>query len=160
MRTRTVCAVTLAVAAIAVAATEPALFSVLKSMTPLGKQADGVYLLPTNQMLRTWGEQTLLPGRPVDMTFDPDKRILAVLNTRSLLLLDGSTGAKLADVAAKTTSYTGIAFRPGARELWASETTRNGPDSILIAELSETGMPGKTARIDLPGHPLPAGIAF
>ena len=161
MRTRTVCAMGLAAAAaIAVAATEPALFSVLKSMTPLGKQADGVYLLPTNQMLRTWGEQTLISGRPVDMTFDPDQRFLAVLNVRSLLLLDGSTGAKLAEIPAKTTSYTGIAFRPGARELWASEATRNGPDSILIAELSETGMPGATVRIDLPGHPLPAGIAF
>ena len=32
--------------------------------------------------------RTLIPGRPVDMTFDSGKRILAVLNTRSMLLLD------------------------------------------------------------------------
>jgi YVTN family beta-propeller protein len=158
MRKLIVCVTILAAAGLL--AEETAVFSVLKSMSPLGKQAAGTYLLPTNQLLRPWGEQTTIPGRPVDMTFDPEKRILAVLNTRSLLLLDGSTGTRVADVAAKSTSYTGIAFRPGARELWASETTRNGPDSILIVELSETGMPGKTSRIDLPGHPLPAGIAF
>jgi len=158
MRKLIVCAVSLAAAALV--AKETGVFSVLKSITPLGKQGGDAYLVPTNQLLRPWGEQNLIPGRPVDMTFDSQKRILAVLNTRSLALLDGSTGTRIADVRAKSTSYTGIAFRPGARELWASETTRNGPDSILIAELGETGMPGKTARIELPGHPLPAGIAF
>src|ERR1035441_2960167 len=54
----------------------------------------------------------------------------------------------------------GIAFRPGDRELWASETSRNGPDSILITKISEVGMPGESSRIGLNGHPLPTGIAF
>jgi YVTN family beta-propeller protein len=94
------------------------------------------------------------------MAWDSARRFLAVLNTRGIILLDGSTGTKIADIEARTTSYTGIAFRPGDRQLWASETTRNGPDSILIAELSETGKPGKTSRIGLNGHPLPTGIAF
>ena len=109
----------------------------------MGKQAGGFYLLPTNQLLRPWGEQTVIPGRPVDMTFDSGQRILAVLNTRSILLLDGSTGTKLAEIPARTTSYAGIAFRPGDRELWASETTRNGPDCILITKINELGMPGR-----------------
>ena len=113
MRKLIVCVIILAAAGLL--AEETAVFSVLKSMTPLGKQAAGTYLLPTNQLLRPWGEQTTIPGRPVDMTFDRDKRILAVLNTRSLLLLDGSTGTRVADIPAKSTSYTGIAFRPGAR---------------------------------------------
>src|SRR5207248_6137539 len=129
-------------------AKDAAVFSILKSLVPLGKQSGGIYLLPTNQLLRPWGEQTVIPGRPVDMTFDPQKRILAVLNTRSLLLLDGSTGTRVAEIAAKSTSYTGIAFRLGARELWASETTRTVPDSILVVELSDTGMPGNNCRID------------
>ena len=64
------------------------------------------------------------------------------------------------DVASRSTSYTGIAFRPDDREIWASETTRSGPDGILIAELSDLGKPEKTARIELAGHPVPAGIAF
>ncbi len=147
-------------AAAALAARETAIFSVLKSTTPLGKQAGGYYLLPTNQLLRPWGEQAVIPGRPVDMTFDSGKRLLAVLNWHSVLLLDGSNGSKVAEIPSRATSYTGIAFRPGDREVWASETARNGPDSILVAQLSDTGMPGEVARIPLEGHPVPAGIAF
>ena len=144
----------------ALAAKEAGVFAILKSDAASGKQASGVFLVPTNQLLRPWGEQTLIPGRPVDMTFDSKKRILAILNTRSVLLMDGSTGAQVAEIKARSTSYAGIAFRPGDRELWASETTRNGPDSILVTELSDLGMPGKSAHIELEGHPVPAGIAF
>jgi YVTN family beta-propeller protein len=141
-------------------AAETGVFPVLKSTVLLGKQRENLYLVSTNQLLRPWGEQTVIAGRPVDMAWDSARRFLAVLNTRGILLLDGSTGTKLADIESRTTSYTGIAFRPGDRQLWASETARNGPDSILIAELSETGKPGKSSRIGLKGHPLPAGIAF
>src|SRR5438046_10576246 len=100
MRKPIVYAITLAagvLVAAVLAAKDAAVFAVLKSLVPLGKQAGGFYLLPTNQLLRPWGEQTVIPGRPVDMTFDSQKRILAVLNSHSLLLLDGSTGAKLAE---------------------------------------------------------------
>ena len=147
-------------AATASLARQSGIFAVLKSSVAIGKQPGGVFLLPPNQLLRPWGEQTVIPGRPVDMTYDSQKRILAVLNTRSILLLDGSTGTKVAEIATRSTSYAGIAFRPGDRELWASETSRNGPDSILIARISELGMPGETKRIGLNGHPLPTGIAF
>jgi YVTN family beta-propeller protein len=150
----------LVLAAAALAAGQTATFSDIKSNAAPGKQEDGHYLLPTNQLLRPWGEQSLIPGRPVDMTFDSSQRILAVLNTRAILLLDGITGAVLKQIPTRATSYAGIAFRPGDREIWASEATRNGPDSIAIAELSETGMPGKTTHIELKGHPLPVGIAF
>ncbi len=157
---RTLLAGSLVLAAAALAARQTAIFSILKSNVAPGKQTGGFYLLPTSQLLRPWGEQSLIPGRPVDMTFDSMKRILAVLNTRAIWLLDGSTGAVLKQISARSTSYAGIAFRPGDRELWASEATRNGPDSILVAELSEIGMPAKTSHIELKGHPLPVGIAF
>jgi YVTN family beta-propeller protein len=150
----------LLLSALAVIAQETGGFSVLKTTVQLGKQGDNFYLVASNQLLRPWGEQTLIAGRPVDMTWDSARRFLAVLNTRGIILLDGSTSVRLADIEARTTSYTGVAFRPGDRQLWASETTRNGPDSLLIAELSETGKPVKTSRIGLKGHPLPAGIAF
>jgi YVTN family beta-propeller protein len=139
---------------------ETALFPVLKSTAALGKQPAGYYLLPTNQLLRPWGEQALIPGRPVDLAFDSQKRLLAVLNWRGILLMDGSTGVQLAEIRSRSTSYTGVAFRPGDRELWTGETARNGPDNILIAELSDRGMPLRTTRMDLTGHPVPAGLAF
>ena len=158
MRKSILCAIGLAAAALI--AKETAVFSALKTATSLGKQPGGYYLVPTNQLLQPWGEQNLIPGRPVDMTFDSAKRMLAVLNTRSVLLLDATTGARIADIPSRTTSYAGVAFRPGSHEIWASEATRSGPDSILVAKLSDLGMPGETSRIDLAGHPVPAGIAF
>jgi len=158
MRKAMVCLLVLLAAA--VLARETPLFSILKSTVALGKQPAGYYLVPTNQLLRPWGQQTVIPGRPVDMAFDSAKRILAVLNTRSVALLDGSTGARLAEIPARSTSYAGIAFRPGNREVWASETARAGRDAILVTQLSELGMPGESTRIEFPGHPVPAGIAF
>src|SRR5712692_1696143 len=150
----------LTLSALAMVAQQTSLFPVLKSTILLGKQPGDFFLVSSSQLLRPWGELTAISGRPVDMTFDSNHRLLAVLNTRALLLLDPTSGAKIAEVAARTTSSAGIAFRPGDRELCASETTRNGPDSILIAPLNESGMPGAAARIELKGHPLPTGVAF
>ncbi|HXA52949.1 MAG TPA: YncE family protein, partial [Candidatus Acidoferrum sp.] len=146
-------------AVLALVAQQTQLFPVLKSTVLLGKQP-GFYLVANNQLLRPWGELTTIPGRPVDMTFDSQHRFLAVLNTRALLLLDPNTGAKLGEVTAHSTSYAGIAFRPGDRELWASETSRGATDAILIAPLDELGKPGEPVRIELKGHPVPTGIAF
>ena len=136
-----------------------AAFSIVKTVTNLGKQPDGNYLVPTNQLLRPWGEQTVIQGRPVDMAFDSKKRILAILNTRNILIADGSTGTNIATIAARSTSYAGIAFRPGDRELWASETSTRA-DSILITPFTENGMPGEPQRIEIPNHAVPVGIAF
>jgi YVTN family beta-propeller protein len=153
-------AIALALGAVALLAEETGVFPALRSTVTLGRQADGLYLVSTNQLLSPWGEQTVIPGRPADMAWDGARRFLALLNTRGLVLLDGSTGTKVADIETRSTSYAGVAFRPGDRQLWASETSRNGPDSIVIEELSETGKPEKTSRIGLNGHPLPTGIAF
>src|SRR2546421_12145930 len=101
----------------AFAAKEAGLFAILKSNAAIGRQASGAFLIPTNQLLRPWGEQTLFPGRPVDVTFDSKKRVLAILNTRSVLLMDGGPGTQLAGIKACATSYTGIPFRPDCREL-------------------------------------------
>ena len=65
---------------VALFAAEEGLFPVLATKSLMGKQAAGYYILPTNQLLRPWGDQTLIKGRPVDMAFDSAKRLLAVLN--------------------------------------------------------------------------------
>lgn len=136
------------------------LFPVLASTVLMGEQPGGFYLVATNQLLRPWGVQQPIQGRPVDLAFDPGQHLLAVLNSRGVELLDASTGVRMAEVPSRTTSYLGVAFRPGAQELWASEATRNGPDSLLIIELSQLGKPAKIARLEFPGHPVPAGMAF
>ena len=144
----------------ALAARQAGLFPVLSTTVALGKQPDGFFLLPTNQLLQPWGEQTLFRGRPVELAFNSTKHRLAVLNTRMVHLLDGASGAAVADIPARPTSYTGLAFRPGDRELWASETQARGPDSLLISLLSATGAFEKSERMEMKGHPLPCGIAF
>ena len=134
--------------------------SPVTSNARLGKQGDDLFLLPTSQVLHSWGEQTLVRGRPVDLAFDSTQQRFAILNTRNILLVDAVTGKQTGRIEAKTTSYTGLAFRPGDRELWASEATRNGPDFLLVAPLSAAGAAGQPKHIELPGHPVPAGIAF
>jgi YVTN family beta-propeller protein len=146
--------------ACALVAREAGLFPLLKSDARIGRHDEGFFLLPTNQLLRPWGELSAISGRPVDFAYDSQKRLLAVLNWRGVNLLDGSTGMQIAEIKSRSTSYAGIAYRPGDRELWASEATRNGPDSLLIAQISESGAPGKTERIALTPHPVPAGMAF
>lgn len=91
---------------------ETGLFPLLKTTVLVGKQPEGFYLLPTNQLLRPWGEQVPIKGRPVDIAIDSRKNLLAVLNWRGVLLFDATSGAQLADIKVKATSYLGIAFRP------------------------------------------------
>src|SRR5260370_10669974 len=142
------------------AAKETSLFPILKSAVALGKQPGDFYLVPTNQLLRPWGEVLQIPGRPVDLAYDSKKATLAILNTRSIVVADGMTGIRKAEIRTGPTSYAGLAFRPGDTELWASLTARSGPDGIAIVPISETGAAGEAFTLKLPGHPLPTGIAF
>ena len=64
-----------ACAAIALVGQQSELFPILKSNVPMGKQGAGLFLVSSNQLLRPWGEQMVIPGRPVDMTFDSERRI-------------------------------------------------------------------------------------
>jgi len=147
------------VAAVA-AAEESGLFPLLRSTVAIGKQPGGFYLLQTNQLLRPWGEQTAIKGRPVDLAIDANQHLLAVLNMRGVQVMDAASGAQMAEIRSRATSYIGIAFRPGASEVWASETTKNGPDQLMIARLSASGQVEASDHLVLPGHAIPCGIAF
>jgi YVTN family beta-propeller protein len=149
----------LSLAGLALAAASK-VFPLLKTKTSIGRQEGGYYLLPTNQLLQPWGEQSKIKGRPVDAVMDSGKHLLAVLNTRSIEILDASTGTPLGSVKARATSYAGLAFRPGTRELWTGETSRNGSDSLVIAEVGTDGHAAEPQRIALDGHAVPTGIAF
>ncbi len=140
------------------AARESGLFPVLPSNAKGGRQPGGFYLLPTSQLLRPWGGETPIVGRPVDLALDGANRRLAVLNTREIDLFDDSSGAALAVIHTRSTSYAGIAFRPASRELWASETGER--DGLFIQSFSEDGAPSSAIRIAIGGHPVPCGIAF
>ena len=144
---------------LAFAAVTP-LFPVLKSAVRIGKQPEGFYLLPTNQLLQPWGEQAVIQGRPVDAVLDPSKHFLAVLNTRGIDLFDAQNSAPLGSAQTKATSYTGIAFRPQSNEIWTGETSRNGLDFIHVTPVSAAGVPDQGTEIPLGKHAVPSGIAF
>jgi YVTN family beta-propeller protein len=152
--------VLLIAAAVSTFAAATQLFPVLSSTVALGRQPQGFYLLPTNQLLHPWGEQAIIKGRPVDMALDQSKRVLAVLNTRGIDVYDAATGIPLGSVTTKSTSYTGIAFRPGAHEIWIGQTSRNGMDSLLVTPVTEAGVPGAGHEIPLGTHAVPSGVAF
>ncbi len=150
--------------ALAGIAAVPEIFPVLKSAVHIGRQPEGFFVLPTNQLLQPWGEQATLKGRPVDAALDSGKRFLAVLNTRGIDIFDAHATTPLGTARTKSSSYAGIAFRPGTHEttteIWSSETARNGGDAVLITPVSALGVPGVGKEIALTGHAVPCGIAF
>jgi YVTN family beta-propeller protein len=150
----------IAFCAIAAVAGTVRLFPVLSSTAIIGKQQDGSFLLPTSQLLKPWGEQTLIKGRPVDAAMDPAERAIAVLNTNKVSFLDTSSGVEMGNVSIHNTSYTGIACRPGTNEVWVGETKAKGDDDIAIIDASNFREPQVSGHIALNGHAVPCGIAF
>ncbi len=157
MRTKIAILATISLAGFAAVTT---IFPVLKSDVHIGKQPAGFYVLPTNQLLQPWGEQSIIKGRPVDAALSSDRTLLAVLNTRGIDIFNASTGTPTGTATSKATSYTGVAFRPGTPELWSTETSRSGNDFLLVTLVSPVGVPGKSEEIALGKHAVPTGIAF
>ena len=149
-----------AMAAVAVGAAKPELWDLLPSRTSAGKQASGAWLVATNQLVRPWNTGVAIAGRPADFALNEGATLAGVLNGNSIVIVDGTAGKELSRTASRTTSYLGIAFRPGTAELWASEATRSGPDSLLIVNYTPEGRITATARMNLAGHPIPAGLVF
>jgi YVTN family beta-propeller protein len=58
----------------------------------VGEQPDGRIVVPTNQILKPAGRQITFPGRPVDLAFAEDGKVLVVKNNRSLEFIDLGTG--------------------------------------------------------------------
>jgi YVTN family beta-propeller protein len=158
LRRWTIVAILLAAAALA--ARQTGVFAIVETLAKPGKQPSGAWLITSGQLLAPWGQSMALKGRPVDLALSPSGAHLAVLNFRGVHILDTATLALLGEVPSKSTSYLGVAFRPSTSELWASETTRNGPDGLLIATLDAKGVPGAPEHVALTGHPVPVGIAF
>jgi len=149
-------------AAAAYAWKTPELWDALSSSAVAGKQASGAFLVASEQLVRPWRLKARIAGRPADLALDPSGRFAAVLNGSSVVTIDLASGAELSRVRTPTTSYLGIAFRPGKREVWASEATRTGPDALLRIAYTDDGklLQNSLERLPFPGHAIPAGLAF
>ncbi|WP_020468489.1 alkaline phosphatase family protein [Zavarzinella formosa] len=58
----------------------------------VGPQADGRIVVPTNQVIKPTGKQITFPGRPVDLAFAEDGKVVVVKNMRDLVFLNADTG--------------------------------------------------------------------
>jgi YVTN family beta-propeller protein len=125
-----------------------------------GKQPDGSYLVVTGQFVKPWGRQTEITGRPVDLALNAADGLAAILNTPNVELRRIGDGQLTASFPSKGASYAGIAFRPQAREIWASEAASKGLDSIVICRFDENGKSAGVRRLELSGNPLPIGLGF
>ncbi|MHB2017506.1 MAG: alkaline phosphatase family protein [Candidatus Xenobia bacterium] len=67
-------------------------FAAAMHPTIAGLQPDGTDLLPTGQRISPAGVQVPYPGRPNDIALSPDGRTLAVLDIKSLVLVDVARG--------------------------------------------------------------------
>ncbi|MBL8176976.1 MAG: bifunctional YncE family protein/alkaline phosphatase family protein [Bryobacterales bacterium] len=142
------------------AAVKSDLTALLSSTATAGKQANEAYLVASAQLVRPWLLKSRIAGRPADLAVHGSGAFAAVLNGTSVVTVDLASGREISRVSTKTTSYVGIAFRPNANELWASEATRNGPDALLRIPHSAEGKLGAVERMELQGHPIPAGLVF
>ena len=125
-----------------------------------GKQPDGTYLVETEQRVKPWGTQTVIEGRPVDLAFDDKLGLLAVLRSSNIELRNAATSQLIGSFSIKGASYAGIAFRPQTQEVWASEGTRSGEDSVFIGKFSAQGHPTGDRRLKLKDHAVPIGLSF
>jgi YVTN family beta-propeller protein len=131
----------------------------IDSQAHVGKQPDGSWLVVTQQVLRPWREPQAIKGRPVDLAFNSTHSKLAVLNLGGIELMDEDSGA-IEQIKTHSTSYCGIAFRPGDKEIWSSEADLNGAGSVFVGTLAAGSGLAAEQRIAFPGKAFPAGIAF
>jgi YVTN family beta-propeller protein len=145
--------------ALSLAAGAVATMPAINSKALIGRQADGSWLVVTQQVLRPWRQQQFIKGRPVDMAFNAARSKLAILNLAGIELMDEDSGAQQ-EIKTRSTSYCGIAFRPGDKELWSSEADLNGMGSLFVGALAADGALAGEQRITFPGKAFPAGIVF
>ncbi len=131
----------------------------LASTAKAGQQPDGRWLVVTQQVVQPRPQQLLIKGRPVDLAFNASKSRLAVLNLAGIELMDEVSGTHQS-IKTRSTSYCGIAFRPGEQELWSSEADANGNGTVFIGTLSPDGLLAKQQHMTLPEKTFPTGIAF
>jgi YVTN family beta-propeller protein len=128
----------------------------------VGRQADGRIIVPTNQVLEPAGFQVEFPGRPTDLALSPDGALLAVMNSRDLVLI------RVEDRAIMQTlplpggghAFVGIVWARDGSEIFSSSAA-----SVVNRIKVERGAASFGPAIALPGpgavsNPVPAGLAL
>jgi DNA-binding beta-propeller fold protein YncE len=125
----------------------------------IGLQPDGSVITTTNQTLRPVGTEITFGGRPMDLALSPDGKTLAVLNFRSLTLIDLQSNKVTQNVPVKEGGH------PFAGIWWNSDTiyTSQIRGVIQTFKVGDAGEVKADKEIALPRPsanvtPLPAGM--
>ncbi len=100
----------------------------------IGKQPDGVYLVPTGQTVTPSGINLTFDGRPVDMALRPDGRVLALMLASEIKLLDTVTGQFKTPVLPGSHGFGGICWSNDGRTLYST-----GAGGVLITRFDTIG---------------------
>src|SRR4029078_4158328 len=87
----------------------------------VGEGGNGTIVVPTNQVLSPVGRQVGVSGRPVDCVLSPDGRWLGGMESSRVAIIVPGAGKVASRVAhAGGGSFTGIAFSPDSKRLYAA----------------------------------------
>jgi hypothetical protein len=136
-------------------AQQTGLFSILKSNVLLGRQDSGAFLVPTNQLLRPWGEQALLKGRPVDMAFNTEKTVFAVLNSNGVSTWDAATGTQIGEVRSRGASTPALRSGPAAANCGPAKPRETAPTASSSSPFPIPERPGPSRGSRCPDTPFP-----
>ncbi len=129
---------------------------------PVGRQADGKIIVPTNQVLDPAGHQIEFPDRPLDLWLSPEAKVLAVKTQSGVLTIDTDKRKILKTVPLKDTSFQGLAVSADGKQLFASRSD----EGISVLQLGVAGELSPDKTIPLPKHtgdktgPVPGGMAL
>jgi len=127
----------------------------------VGRQPDGSFLTPSNQLLKPAGFQIYLPGRPMDVVLHPNQRLLFVKNRRSLdlILFQDRIVMQTLFYPQDGGSFTGIITNKEGNKIYITSSN----NKIHIANLNKNNIMTWDKPITLPnpsigGQPVGGGM--
>ncbi|HEV2471613.1 MAG TPA: YncE family protein, partial [Chthonomonadales bacterium] len=93
----------------------------------VGKQPNGSYLVPTDQILTPAGSEVTFEGRPDDIALSPDGATLAVMSQDGLRLFDTHANRFKPEILRQSFNFGGLAWSHDGSTLYASGRSRIHP---------------------------------
>jgi len=129
----------------------------------VGPTADGGHVVTTAQLIHPAGTSVEFNGRPVDLAFSPDGKLLAVKDNRGVVFIDPLTMTitQELDIGDHGGSMTGIAFTPDGAKLLVTDSHSS---IIVVTRTADGAAWACTGKIAIPGPKAkaasyPCGIA-
>ncbi|HUT75607.1 MAG TPA: alkaline phosphatase family protein [Armatimonadota bacterium] len=128
----------------------------------VGRQADGRVVVPTNQVLDPAGLQVEFPGRPTDLALSPDGRLLAVLNSKDLVLIRVRDRAVMQTLPLPSGGhgFGGIVWSPDGRSIFTSASEAQVNRATFAAGVATFGPPIALPGPGPSGYSAPGGLAL